>query len=339
MLASLVAFAILLLQSIPFCISLNVSFTTRDLLLRHCMCLSWSWVIHRLEHWPLRHRSLYFVCFDSRQTKVADRWVHLMRFPLICFFPRICPTIFHQSLINFLQSSNSCDCPTPCIHLLLPETGRPFQPKCKVYNTVMKVVFITATCCWRFQKYLYTHFMMSCVETSQMDLRFDVTHGCRETFELQFQMSLIVIIGKLVWRCTSLRGFLQRKNGAMSSGFCNRNTFCASSSPSFLGCGTSFFQFEGRKFWTLKNPCRLSWTNIRRILGETPATFSCQDLLDLLDAAKAAHLPDIRKVRNWGVTCEGGEHWMKVQHTLGNSDGSKFKDSNLTLNAVIPFGD
>ena len=28
----------------------------------------------------------------------------------------------------------------------------------------------------------------------------------------------------------------------------------------------------------------------------------CQDLLDLLDAAKAAHLPDIRKVRDWGVT-------------------------------------
>lgn len=192
------------------------------------------------------------------------------------------------------------------------------QPKCKVYNTVMKVVFITATCCWRFQKYPYTHFMMSCVETSQMDLRFDVTHGCEKLLNCSFkmfQMSLIVILGKPVFsgvhRCVA------------SSNAATGTHFCASSSPSFLGCGTSFF--EGRRFWTFQ-PLSIVMNKHPQDFRWNLDTRRCQDLLDLLDAAKAAHLPDIRKVRNtWGVTCEGVEtldesaayfrefRWFKVQ--------------------------
>ncbi len=75
--------------------SLNVSFTTRDLLLRHCI-FRLSWIIHWLVTGS-RHRSL--VCFDSRKTKkVADRWVQLMRFPLIRFFLKF----VQQFSINFL---------------------------------------------------------------------------------------------------------------------------------------------------------------------------------------------------------------------------------------------
>lgn len=103
--------------------------------------------------------------------------------PPYSLFPRICPTIFHESSITFLQSSNSCDCPTPFIHFL-PETGRPFQPKCKVYNTVMKVVFITATCCWR-----------SFTNGSQI--------WSRNFWITVWNATIIVIIGKPVWRCTS----------------------------------------------------------------------------------------------------------------------------------------
>ena len=137
--------------------------------------------------------------------------VHLMRFPLFAFSKNLSSNNFPSIFDQFPEkSSNSCDCPTPFIHLL-PETGRPFQPKCKVYNTVMKVVFITATCCWRFQKYLYTYIHISWCHALKLhkwisDLMW---HMDARNFELH-QMSLIVIIGKPVWRCTSLHGFLQR---------------------------------------------------------------------------------------------------------------------------------
>lgn len=322
MFASLVAFAILLLQSIPFCISLNVSFTTRDLVLRHCMCLSWSWVIHRLEHWPLRHRSLDFVWFDSRQTKVADPHRSTWWGSPYSLFPRICrPTIFHQSLINFLKNH-------PTHAIVQPLSSTCFLKLEDLFSQNVR----STTPSWRWSssrpraaddfKSISIH-----IYTFHDVMRWNFTNGSQIWCDTWMRETLNCIKCRLSWllvnRCDGVHLCMASSNvcGAMSSMLQPEHILCLFL-PIFFGMRHIFF--EGRKFWTFQ-PLSIVMNKHPQDFRWNPDT-RCQDLLDLLDAAKAAHLPDIRKVRNnWGVTCEGVEtldesaayfwefRWFKVQ--------------------------